>query len=678
MTEYKKSGPAVTKDRGNGSPASSLSQNSEHRFIRTGKKIACAGVLLFILILTRQHIMSFLKWPPEVYSDPKVFNLSKEKVEWDVYYGQPQLCGKLECHLLEGYAETNFSKKAVLPSREFPLEGYEQGQIIYYRTTVDIPKQLLGQDEILVFHSVFIWAEKYRFYVNGHFVYAGGKDMLNIPIPLHLVPTDGKLTLHFRVDPGSLRYQGLAHMGDLIIGPKSAFVKLEHVAHDLTHSYYLWHMLPRLTTCLVFVFFFFAVARGTEMFMFVLYAFAGSMHIYFLSNLPNSVLEDAGFKEYFSQIFSVLSSVLFFALVRRFFRCPSDKWSKAFTIVGAGLVLGTVLMVYNVNLGSAYDIIGKWNYGLRIVGSCYAVYMSIITWRMLKKSGKSPSRQKASLVFLFFNGVVLVVYTLVVLKVIPGLLWPATIFVSDTLLLIVFAALVSQEFGTVLVQRDQIKDTFRRFIGASVADSVVSAGADLRPTQRNVSVLFCDIRSFTAMCENSDPGKIFQFLNEYFDMMVRIISQHGGVVDKFGGDSIMAVWGVPDANDLHGLYACKCAVAMREALVDYNHNRAGKGLERVRIGIGIHSGPVMAGAIGSSDRQEYTVIGDTVNTASRIEGLTKKYETELLVSGATWELVEEYAVGHTVGSSVVKGRIEPIDLYEIKQITVDDIDAAEW
>src|SRR5690606_8766258 len=147
-----------------------------------------------------------------------------------------------------------------------------------------------------------------------------------------------------------------------------------------------------------------------------------------------------------------------------------------------------------------------------------------------------------------------------------------------------------------------------------------------------VTVLFSDIRSFTSISENMDPRELLDFLNEYLSGMVESVLQHHGVVDKFIGDAIMAVFGAPVPEPEDPLHAVCAALAMREKLAKINEGFVERGLPEIRTGIGLHSGQVVAGNMGHSERMEYTVIGDTVNLASRLEGLTKELGCDVVIS----------------------------------------------
>ena len=180
-----------------------------------------------------------------------------------------------------------------------------------------------------------------------------------------------------------------------------------------------------------------------------------------------------------------------------------------------------------------------------------------------------------------------------------------------------------------------------------------------------VTILFSDIRSFTTISEKMDAQALVGLLNEYFTEMVGIVMEHDGVVDKYIGDAIMAVFGppVPASND--AVNAVRAAVEMRAALARLNERLIARGTAPLRAGIGIHTGEVVAGNIGSEQRMEYTVIGDAVNLASRLESQTKEAGVDILISDATYELTRRWVLARPRGEVHVKGRIQPVAIYEV-------------
>jgi adenylate cyclase len=180
-----------------------------------------------------------------------------------------------------------------------------------------------------------------------------------------------------------------------------------------------------------------------------------------------------------------------------------------------------------------------------------------------------------------------------------------------------------------------------------------------------VTVLFSDIRSFTSISESMDPRALLDFLNEYFSGMVESVLTHHGVVDKFIGDAIMAVFGAPVPEPDDPLNAIKAALEMRARLTSINEDFRQRGLPEIRTGIGLHSGQVVAGNMGHTERMEYTVIGDAVNLASRLEGMTKELQCDVILSEDLFKQVEAHVQTEPLRKIKVKGRDQEVMVYRL-------------
>lgn len=226
-------------------------------------------------------------------------------------------------------------------------------------------------------------------------------------------------------------------------------------------------------------------------------------------------------------------------------------------------------------------------------------------------------------------------------------------------------SLAFNEMARGLAERDKVKEAFRKFHSREIAEKIMSGTLKLGGTRRDAVIFFSDIRGFTAMSERIQPELIVKILNTYMTEMVKVITQHGGVVDKYVGDAIMAVWGVPESKATDCDNAIMACLGMRAALERLNARLEQEGLPPLWIGMGLNFGSVISGNIGSEERMEFTVIGDAVNTASRVESLTKEFGTDLLVSHDVLRQIQGAFLVDKVHEALVKGKKEPLTVYKV-------------
>ncbi len=216
-----------------------------------------------------------------------------------------------------------------------------------------------------------------------------------------------------------------------------------------------------------------------------------------------------------------------------------------------------------------------------------------------------------------------------------------------------------------LRERDRVKDVFGRYIATQVSERILKGDVSLGGEAKVVTVLFSDIRNFTAMAEDMTPEQVVAFLNAYFSEMVEAVFEQGGVLDKFIGDGMMAVFGSLDDQPDHPHRAVKAALRMKALLGKINGERAMAGKPPVAIGVGIHTAEVIVGNIGSARRLEYTVIGDGVNTSSRVQALNKDFGTTILITEATHESVKDLVVCRLMPETPLRGKQRALRLYEV-------------
>jgi len=225
------------------------------------------------------------------------------------------------------------------------------------------------------------------------------------------------------------------------------------------------------------------------------------------------------------------------------------------------------------------------------------------------------------------------------------------------------------EMATGLQEREWLKDMFGRFVSQEVAEAIRNGQIILEGESRAVSVLFCDIRGFTDFSERHTPQEVVKLLNEFLPLVVQAAQKNGGMVNKFGGDSTLIIYGAPYEVQDNAYKAVLTALEIRLAVRQLNVNLAEKG-EIFRVGVGINTGMALAGAVGPMERQEYTVVGNTVNLAARIDGLNKQFpDHDILISPWTYEALG----GHrdkfnliSLGVVQIRGRNEPVEIWAVQ------------
>ncbi|MDA8132640.1 MAG: adenylate/guanylate cyclase domain-containing protein [Elusimicrobia bacterium] len=224
------------------------------------------------------------------------------------------------------------------------------------------------------------------------------------------------------------------------------------------------------------------------------------------------------------------------------------------------------------------------------------------------------------------------------------------------------------EMSDGLKERQELQDTFGKYMSIEIARELIkNRRVDLGGETIEAAVMFCDIRNFTTLSESMSAAGVVEFLNNYFRYIAPAITLHNGVINKFIGDAVMAVYTPRLGSSDYAADAVRSALAMRRALAEFN--ASGKAPGEIRFGIGIHSGKVVAGNIGTFSRLEYTFIGDTVNSASRLQAKTKDYATDIVISAVAMEKAKgsigASAAFQPLGKVSLKGKAEMIELYKV-------------
>lgn len=226
-------------------------------------------------------------------------------------------------------------------------------------------------------------------------------------------------------------------------------------------------------------------------------------------------------------------------------------------------------------------------------------------------------------------------------------------------------------------ERDFVNDVFGRYVSREVRDRILKGHIPLDGELKQATVLFADLREFTEMVERQEPRTVVRILNLYFKEMTKAIRNHGGLVLQFVGDEIEAVFGAPISTTKHARMALNAAIEMRRRMEKINTELASEGLPPLRHGIGIHTGSVLAGNIGSPDRLSYAMVGSTVNLASRIQGVNKTMGTDILISERTRDMLGNQYNLSKLEPVRVKGFSDPIELFRLETHRCKNIESIE-
>ncbi|MBA4249057.1 MAG: hypothetical protein C0440_00485 [Candidatus Pelagibacter sp.] len=232
-------------------------------------------------------------------------------------------------------------------------------------------------------------------------------------------------------------------------------------------------------------------------------------------------------------------------------------------------------------------------------------------------------------------------------------------------------------------------EAFGKFVPKNLVKQLIDRETEVKigGTKRKLTIFFSDIAGFTSISEKTTPDRLMAHLSDYFEEMTRIVMSENGTIDKFIGDAIMAFWGAPQSDAKQALHACQAALFCQRRLIDLNRQWTYEKKPIFETRIGLHTGEVIVGNLGSSERMNYTIIGDAVNLAARLEGVNKLYGTNIIISDSVYKEIQEFAVTRPLDIVAVKGKKNGIPIYELMALkgvdpyllpTTDQLHISEW
>ncbi|OQA89738.1 MAG: Adenylate cyclase 1 [Elusimicrobia bacterium ADurb.Bin231] len=239
---------------------------------------------------------------------------------------------------------------------------------------------------------------------------------------------------------------------------------------------------------------------------------------------------------------------------------------------------------------------------------------------------------------------------------------------TTTLIIVSYISITSWRFVTEEKEKRWLKKAFGQYLSPAVINEIIKnpQALSLGGKRQELTVLFSDIRGFTTISEASTPENVVSLLNEYLTKMTEVVFRQEGTLDKFIGDAVMAFWNAPIPQSDHAKKAVFCAIEMMEELEKLKKKWTSEGKVVIDIGIGVNTGEMVVGNLGSVERMDYTVIGDNVNLASRLEGLNKEYKTHIIISEFTYNYVKDFVVARSLGAAKVKGKAKAVEIYAVE------------
>lgn len=336
--------------------ASQEKQHDEHHKLypsqsRFGKSQRFFALFfLFLVLAVVFHHFIFMRPSAETYTDPEIVDLTASKHEWDVYWGEPESCDRLDCHLLPEADQNRFIRRAVLPIREFPLRDYSFGLPIYYRTKVEVSDRLKKIKD-LGFHSFYVWAKSYQVYVDGVAIENGrGPTQINALIPQNLIRGKKSITIAIKVESGDLPFQGISHFGSVALGSLKKFNPLRYQIRDSGISNYWFKLFPRIFYCCLFSMVILVISRNKENLIFLIYCIVAMIRPVVSSTYGQAYLPEPLLSVPVQLLSDVFAMTFFLLAVHWFFR----QRSRLFTVFYSALFLS--LMVYAAIAPRVFDL----------------------------------------------------------------------------------------------------------------------------------------------------------------------------------------------------------------------------------------------------------------------------------------------------------------------------------
>ncbi len=542
------------------------------------------------------------------------------------------------------------------------LDGWRG--IMYVRWETEVPSFVDSNDDAIAFDFLGIAGRRWRFFVNG-VEQGAGPGGTGIPAVVFKTPgpSGSPLVLGFEIDVGRTLAPG-------VILSAQPFLSRPEVARFLRAAYVgldKEHLLPMTIAPTVIAL---LAAFGCLLTPFYREILAFSVWVslinwrFLLTN--NLVPYPASLNVDFVTLSAILCCAILaaqWAFFGLFYRVKSNlRWMP---VMCYGLMVVMIWLAGRTGIG--LDVVlwmhHTWEIHL-VVGFLVASGLGFSVWKSTKKMTWARYRAFVSLVVATASACMALAQAgkglyLFLGVDLGGLLSSELVYVLTTygtralILLIGFA--IALEWAMIVRERQRVLQRFGRVVDPRLVHEIIHGPENESKVIPQVVVLFVDIRSFTSICEVFSPEEVVRVLNDYLNVVTTAIQNNGGTIDKFVGDAVLAIWGVPQSSPNDHISAVRTAIDIRMGIAELNVRREGQGQFGIDVGIGIHVGAAIFGAMGNGSRVDHTVIGPTINLAARLESMTKDLKCDILISHSVLSAVEDFVLIEDFGPMEIRG-----------------------
>jgi len=546
---------------------------------------------------------------------------------------------------------------------------------VFTRYETTLPKFAQIPGDLVAFDVIGIAGKKWRLFVNGVQKAEGRAGVFEEPI---IFSSDGgiagtKMVLGFDIDAGKALSPG-------IVSLTQPFLSVPAVAQLVRSSYRNFDRATILPLTYAFASFTILAALGCVFTPFALEVFAFALTA-FIWNYTNLLTNNfTPFPMYLGVDFVTIAGtlrLLFCASLATFY-VLYFRSKKAISFV-----LPLILLIV-----SGLTFLGSWTgwvpslsifavknyYGYCVVVIASSCYFSFKTWQATRGNSRVRFRNSVAMICFLVGLIaipVMIAKQLASWHLISGLEIMNSYFAKQLLskwvllLVLGFGLAISLEWAFIVHDRQIVMRKFRMVLDPQLMNQFIN-NAEIAPRRvEGVVALFADLRSFSRMCEVFRPEDVSKALNEYLDVVSNCVQSHNGIIDKFVGDQVMALWGAPLGHRDDSLNAVRTAIAIRREIRDLNEQRVLRGDFEIAAGIGIHVGPAIFGPIGNGHRIDITAIGPTINLASRLQSLTKEYQADILISRDLYDRVTESCLVELRGTVSIRGIREKFEIIRL-------------